>query len=265
MGIEYNAILANRDFIKLNTTSSSTNRAGEEKFLSEAQNSTMPLSVYTESLRLSNMYRNGGPVKLLNSSDCIKAYAATYQTGHGSVLVIQDNHGTGDFDDIKNYDQGMTPNWMCNPGQEWGVGSCNSVEVVDHISSDVKGWRPLSAKAPILYCLCEKLSNERCKLQSSLPIMAIVIGFITIMVTVMALVVFRDDEKPLLTIGDAIVSFLQDPDHWTRNMCLYSREDFQKWRNRESPRKTRPRIHAVDRRRLFAAASVSRWIIYVFL
>jgi hypothetical protein len=68
--------------------------------------------MYTESLWLSAMYQNGGTAEFLNPLEGIKAYAATYQTGHASVMVVQDVHGTGDVDDIWNYDQGMTPYWI---------------------------------------------------------------------------------------------------------------------------------------------------------
>ncbi|OAL06451.1 hypothetical protein IQ06DRAFT_210 [Phaeosphaeriaceae sp. SRC1lsM3a] len=219
-------MLINRDFVTANFTSHTNGGSTLDDFLLQDHNDLLPAKVYEESLRLSNMYRDGKLARL-NTTECITTYAATYQTHHGSVLVVKDMQGAASFDDIRNYDQGMRPNWMCNPDQTWGIGSCNSLEVIKDIITNVNGWRPLSASAPILYCLSEKLSIQRCKLQSSLHIMIIVIAFIAAMSMVMALLVYRDDEKPLLTIGDAIVSFLQDPDRWTQDMCLASYKDFQ--------------------------------------
>ncbi|TGZ82092.1 hypothetical protein EX30DRAFT_363205 [Ascodesmis nigricans] len=51
-------------------------------------------------------------------------------------------------------------------------------------------------------------------------------------------VVYQVKEKPLVNIGDAIFSFLKDPDPHTRGMCLATREDF------EPKRKSRVLLHS---------------------
>ena len=70
-------------------------------------------------------------------------------------------------------------------------------------------------------------------------------------------------DRPLMTIGDAIASFMTIPDSTTKNMCLTSREEIVK-RHREYRRwKThnpgRPRSEYPDYPDIWKADEAQRW------
>ena len=178
---------------------------------------------YNESVRLREMLRIHG-LERLDLQACRNAYRKSYQT-RGSVLLVQNNEGPPQPQDKTHYDWGTTPNWMCDAGETWGISPCDSVSLEDY-DLNMQFWRPLSATAPIVYCMSEKPA-ERCKLQSSLQIMVVVLVSIAGMMVVMVLMVFRGDAGPLLTVGDAVASFLREPDTWTKHMCLASQKDFR--------------------------------------
>ncbi|KAH7088113.1 hypothetical protein FB567DRAFT_591531 [Paraphoma chrysanthemicola] len=105
------------------------------------------------------------------------------------------------------------------------------------------------------YCLSEILP-ERCQVQLSQTILYIVIAFNFLKVVLMISMVWRLNDETIVTVGDAIRSFLQSADDSTRNCCLMSRSTIDKiWKTTE-PRhaqryhgKTQPWFKAVSGRR----------------
>jgi hypothetical protein len=77
--------------------------------------------------------------------------------------------------------------------------------------------------------------------------------------TVLMLLVMFGREEPLLTVGDAIASFLRFPDNFTADMCLASRRDFTS--NSGDGWSTSPRQFEDKRRWKFSAATARRWVI----
>ncbi|KIK55865.1 hypothetical protein GYMLUDRAFT_133530, partial [Collybiopsis luxurians FD-317 M1] len=69
------------------------------------------------------------------------------------------------------------------------------------------------------YCISQPV-EPRCQLEFDLPLLAVVIVFNIVKVICMALAAGKINDKPLVTIGDAIASFTDDPDPHTRGMCL---------------------------------------------
>jgi hypothetical protein len=62
----------------------------------------------------------------------------------------------------------------------------------------------------------------RCRVDISQTILYIVIACNVVKVIVMAITLWRLNQETIVTIGDAITSFLQEPDHTTKNCCLMS-------------------------------------------
>jgi hypothetical protein len=76
----------------------------------------------------------------------------------------------------------------------------------------------------------------------------------------MLYVAFGSLEDPLITVGDAVSSFLASPDHITRDMCLVNRRDIVKAPHFGGMEKLRaPKYWRPVRRRWFNAASKTRW------
>ena len=106
------------------------------------------------------------------------------------------------------------------------------------------------------YCLSKPVV-EHCKLQLSVTIMIVVISCNMIKTVCMTTVLWKQDSEPLVTLGDAIASFLDRPDVTTKQNCVAGRtrfEDRKYWGlllSRWDPR----------RFRWFRAASRRRWIV----
>ena len=80
---------------------------------------------------------------------------------------------------------------------------------------------------PIDYCLSRKRVGN-CQLQFSLTIMIIVIICNLTKAVCMLLTLRHRFTTPLLTLGDAVASFLKRPDIYTRNNCLSDRYNFRR-------------------------------------
>lgn len=81
-------------------------------------------------------------------------------------------------------------------------------------------------KDPIEYCLSERIEPS-CKLQLSLVIMIIVLLCNFAKILCMSLTIWKPSSVPLLTLGDVIASFLDQPDPNTVDNCLASKHRFQ--------------------------------------
>lgn len=86
---------------------------------------------------------------------------------------------------------------------------------------------------PVDYCLSQKI-DEKCQLLFSLPICLTVIFCNVIKVVCMFLTAHYDRKEMFLTVGDAISSFVDNPDKTTENSCLLSKSSIgkgpQSWR-----------------------------------
>lgn len=114
--------------------------------------------------------------------------------------------------------------------------------------SNTAGW--------LQYCLSVPV-EEHCKIQFSLAIMIAVIVCNLIKTICMSMIAWNRGPEPLVTLGDAIASFLDRPDVTTEGGCIAARRQFEKsksWNllsSRWDPR----------RLRWFRAASRRRWVV----
>lgn len=113
--------------------------------------------------------------------------------------------------------------------------------------SDLENW--------LQYCLCVP-TEEHCKLQFSLVIMIVVIVCNLIKTVCMGTIAWKQDLEPLVTLGDAVASFLDRPDVTTEGNCLAGKGRFEKSKSWDllSCRWDSKRLL------LFRAASSRRWI-----
>jgi len=100
--------------------------------------------------------------------------------------------------------------------------------------------------------------NEHCKMKFSLPIILVVIACNASKAICMAITYWYTRESTLDTLGDAIASFLDNPDPTTTGLCLVSKEDIQNhvW---SSPR--RPKMWKPIEEKAFYSANTKRWVI----
>ena len=161
----------------------------------------------------------------LSNSDCIKAYNSEFVSNRATVLLVVARSSDGNptilleqSDQRPQIDAKTDPrahqyNWMCGDNQEecdpskvnstqWKVGGY----LIDHCASQVV--------------------DEHCTVLFSLPIMITVIICSGVKMLVMSHIASGPLREPVATLGDAISSFLDDPDPTTLGTCLFSKNDF---------------------------------------
>ncbi|KAL4863450.1 hypothetical protein BDV12DRAFT_26814 [Aspergillus spectabilis] len=168
-------------------------------------------------------------VKLM-PQDCISAYAVNFQSRYGSLVVISDAFNgsetpihriEGQAVPTAGEDQETDPyEWICadkrGPLERDHRCSYDISRVKLRDEWIIRGYK-------VDYCLAER-TPEKCTLEYSLPLAITVIGanFVKAVLICLAALLLRG--APLLTVGDAIASFLRSPDETTVGECLLTRE-----------------------------------------
>ncbi len=130
-------------------------------------------------------------------------------------------------------------------------------------------WRPYEAL--VSYCTIEQV-EEFCKLQFSFTIAtAVIVANFVKAVCMMLLLCLYWNHGALVTIGDAIAAFLEDPDPETLGRCLHTKRDVGlrwNWNEYAGIAKTalssEPTRFTMRRRRWARAPSTMRWWLTYF-
>ncbi len=137
----------------------------------------------------------------------------------------------------------------------------NCYTYVSRVVNDAEAWAPQDWNAK--YCLSETVPGK-CGFNINLAIVLIVIICNVGKLITMSVVAFSTKlGRPLMTIGDAVSSFLDNPDESTENMCLTSKHDIVSSPGNWSSEQ--PRLWQLAPRRWYYAASKSRWWICISL
>ena len=217
----------------------------------------------TNASSFSQSLRNLTQWDRLDNDRCIQAYAQLFVSSHGNLLAMSsavkpseppgaiidswklpdvinpdpgDNSltGYGITDPSKAIASNFTPPylWICydylKDGQKHSSGvSCDPNSIIQRKQDTnwtISGYDD-GEKFPIQYCLSQPVT-ERCKVQFGLPIMLAVIGCNLMKCLCMLLTLWWQRSPPLVTLGDAIESFLQNVDPSTKDMCLAGKAHF---------------------------------------
>lgn len=241
----------------------------------------------------------------LSTSDCFHAYSSQYVAEVGDALLIQDNmtwhhpaFWTTKWTSDMNYtwingfsgpnEQDTFPyssrpkeypsnGWRC-PSRN--VSTCNVNKPVEVPNPDL--WAPYGRDTPVRYCLVERV-QEKCKLQFSFSFAVVVIICNFVKACCMALSLLRHRKPGLVTLGDAIASFLDEPDPETKGRCLLTQDmviaeweyritkDYLHtgWRaiklDEPDTLRVKPAIFEPVRKRWVKAASSPRWFLTYLL
>jgi hypothetical protein len=122
--------------------------------------------------------------------------------------------------------------WICSDELDMDVSTkcSNFIDYIQSASDDWKVGSPddyvffASPTYPIDYCLSEK-SDPSCKVQFILAIAIVVTILNFFKVILIFYTALGTKENPLLTMGDAVASFLEQKDETTKGMCLLSVRD----------------------------------------
>lgn len=200
-------------------------------------------------------FNNSSSWTKLDNTACIKAYAQPFVSAYGDLLLISSSLSLNASNSavlvVDNGNQ-QTLEWMCSNGPP-----CN----INILLSSANNWIINGFPEPagyqefaVQYCLSEP-KEEHCQMQFSVAIMGIVIVCNLMKAVCMLLALTRQRSQPLVTLGDAIETFLQRADPATAGMCLADKSGFtsRTW-------SLRPREWNVQQRRWFSSASMKRWL-----
>lgn len=217
-------------------------------------------------------------LKNLTTRDCILAYGNVFgHSNYKNVLAVSSVNnatnsllGLGGNLFLDNHLE-TTPErelWCCE-GHEDSEGYCKVDEAANHAHKMTFNGHPID------YCRVQEV-DEDCMLQFSLPIMLVVIICNLIKTACMVCVALGELSQPLVVIGDAIASFLRQPDPRTQNICLAGKDSFRRGGFQKGGFQkggcenggfqkggwqARPLTWKAERHRWFRAASMTRWLV----
>ncbi|CAN9173306.1 unnamed protein product [Alternaria alternata] len=224
-----------------------------------------------------------GSLQRLEPRPCIDAYARSFISARGNLLVITSNStSSSEAGEIFDYASGgeititggqdatnLDPySWICGDSlkclkyyRSSTMGHrCEEYEFCDvdalGIRNNPQNWTLNHRKVD--YCLSTK-TEENCKLRLNAAIAALVIFTNFCKALLIITTYFSTREHLLLGIGDAIVSFLSHPDPVTKGSSLLSKDDVTS-RQKFSSLSFGPRPFHSSRKRWHAAVSRRRTI-----
>ena len=211
-----------------------------------------------------------GRYKDLKPVECIKAYNTNFVSNYRNLFLITKNSSSAtnnntvlDMNRISS--NGTAPtNWICTEYGPRKSDWCDTNRPVANLTSGLP-WRvrlTTGEVVDIAGCKSE-VTDEKCKIQFSLGIMIVVICCNLVKACCMITVVVRSEEPTLVTLGDAVDSFLRAPDPTTKGMCFADREFIKgEWKHgwRTRPRKWKQK----GLQRWWTSVGRARWVACYF-
>ena len=192
---------------------------------------------------LEGYQKNQTSLERLDAKTCVEVYTAQIMSSHSDVLLVST---------YSNFTNSLLGN------QEGGFYADNYLEcpkvsgcylnIANLYLTDPQDW--------LRYCLSVP-AKEHCKLQFSLTIMIVVIVCNLIKTVCMSTIAWKQDPEPLVTLGDAIASFMDRPDVTTEGNCIAEKARFEKSKSWDSLSGNWDSKSLL----LFRAASSRRWIV----
>ncbi|KAF6821989.1 hypothetical protein CMUS01_11259 [Colletotrichum musicola] len=236
-----------------------------ERFLTDTNRTDFPENMRTP--RMNTMYEayRDGKLEHVSLSDCVSDYGAPFQSARGNVLLVKtgDEFPAGEIEEKATMliSGGMKQNsdWICKDSEPDSTSDektpCD--DMIPRFEAAPEEWTLHGNR--FKECYSQK-TEEHCKLLFSSGLCWTVTLLNLLKAVLMLFVAFGGGERPILTIGDAVASFLKEEDPSTKAMCLKSKRDF--WKNDwlDMARQYDPRP-----RRKFAAATRARWLTCISL
>jgi hypothetical protein len=202
----------------------------------------------------------------LENADCIKAYAATFQSSHGNVILvfqnltspfpyIQTQASTDDDADVISC-QTDPYSWIC--GHSSYRVCLNEYPVCTTKAVNSNDWNIFGEQ--VQYCLSE-IVQEKCEIQFVPFIAYTVVGFNLMKALILLYTFLFVKENPLMTIGDAATSYLRQKDQSTAGLCLMGKSDLTWWHFPGDVAQTL----RLKRKRWSSVVSRRRWTLVIIL
>ena len=212
--------------------------------------------IYDEAYRLRNMKAKS--LERLDNLACINAYSNQFQTKGNVLLVIDNSTSSKDILDSQEWNEPCgfpySNRWVCDCYGYNRDRPCELDPKLKDLQSHPEWWAPF--RSHVSYCLSE-IAPQECKIQSSIHLAIVVIILNFIKAAVMYILATNTGEMPFLTVGDAVASYIDQPDMTTRDMCFATRSKLRKqkgfWVKRSKPLSR-------GNQRLFVVISTLRWL-----
>ena len=155
----------------------------------------------------------------------MQAYGLDFVSGHRILLLVtgqNSNLGNGkvyfnSHQRTDTYQKGsLNFVWICRDMHV--VTDCRITQARQRAST----WS--LNDVPIDYCISQKV-EPHCKLSLSTTLMAVVVVMNAMKAACMFWILLKVKVQPLTTFGDAVASFLNQPDKLTSGRCLMSKKD----------------------------------------
>ncbi|OJD30286.1 uncharacterized protein BKCO1_6300017 [Diplodia corticola] len=202
---------------------------------------------------------NRSQPEMLPIRQCVEAYSKPFQNTYRNLFVVLDtaesntvlSTRTSSPRDIQPY------SWICDGTRANSTGFCSNQNLQESaVSWSLDGDR-------VKYCLCERAAGL-CELNFHHTLLIIVISANAAKLVAMLVLLNFFDESALITLGDAIASFMDEPDPTTRGMCLADHKVFCSKRNTDGAstwtcqkRRYTPNGYPV---RWFRTVSFGQWV-----
>jgi hypothetical protein len=210
---------------------------------------------------LTKIQGNISTFEKLAPEQCIKEYNIDFLSHRRHVVVVTtlnaDDHDGNSLLGTLDWEYGKVQNsWVCYATADDDMLLHPSpIESLDCTLEEALSEPMTVAGEDVQYCLSQRVPDV-CRLQFSLPIMIIVIACNTIKL-VCILLTLMHHQTTLITMGDAIDSYLKRPDPTTKGMCTMTMDDVQKGMWLLSPG---PRTWAYRKSFRFKAVGIRRWV-----
>ncbi|KKY39973.1 hypothetical protein UCDDA912_g00017 [Diaporthe ampelina] len=195
-GLSYNLIAVTESFLTGSTFSNGTdNNAG-----GLSRNELLAL----QSLASRNGLTN------LTTSECVDLFSGVFNTDFQNVLLVVNSSDSG--------------NSLVETAQA-GI----NLQSGNNMSTTISNAEIFFDGALVRYCLAQRseAAQETCTLQLNGILLVVVVGLNLVTLVLTAAILILRRFEPLVTLGDAISSFLRDPDPSTRKNCLLSKKNLR--------------------------------------
>ena len=268
---EYTAFLVQRDFL----TGTPFDISGFVAFSPQLDRNG---SDFTESLNqvetVAHRLQDGqSSLQKLANKDCIGTYEAEFISSHGNVLAVTSDskfylHGTENISFVED-GTGNSSILQVWSSQSQGATSDSPWFRDTEIDANTATWHLNGYN--IEYCLSQTV-EDHCKVQFSGAIMVVVNVCNLCKMIIMGHIAWRRPSQPLVTVGDAVASFLDHPDLTTMGNCLAGKNQFEEKRSSGPSDDRDLRIWGEGTMRCdlgasywFRAVSMRRWILLSLL
>ena len=174
-----------------------------------------------QNVSVSKLDQSNSEWQKLDTTQCREAYRPLFISDRSDVLIVSSYNSTR---------TSLLSTWYWSISSGSGSWTCPDPTCsTANCGSSCRHSTPQYFQLydyPIDHCLSRKKA-ETCQLQFSLLIMIIVMICNLTKAVCMLLTIHHGFATPLLTLGDAVASFLKRPDIYTRNNCLSDKYSFQ--------------------------------------